>query len=78
MLSYKPAGGKRVRRYYKARKEAERERDAQQKLLNKAGEEWLAMTADERNELVQLMAKAKCYGFTLRQAVESYRQKGAV
>ena len=77
MLSYKPAGGKRVRRYYKARKDAERERDAQQKLLNKAGEAWLAMTADERNEVVALIIECQRYGFTLREAVQSYRQKGA-
>ncbi len=72
MLSYKPSGGKRVRRYYKTRKQAERERTAQERLLAKAGEAWLAMTTAERDELVELIGRAQRCGFTLREAVESY------
>ncbi len=73
MVSWTPPGGKRERRYFAKRTEANTEAETIREQQRTAGEVWLVLTADQRNEVIGILNDCQKEGFTLRQAVDYYR-----
>jgi integrase len=73
VVSWKPLGKKRQRRYFKTKTEANTEAEAIRLEQAEAREAWLALTSSQRNEILGALNDAVAGGFTIRQAVDSYR-----
>lgn len=66
--------GVRHRTTFRSKELAESEKSVVLGQVNKAGAQWVALTAHERDDLMALHADAKRDGFALREAVNYYRQ----
>lgn len=73
MVSWTPSGGKRVRHYHPTKGSAEAEQASVIAQQKEAGNIWMKLPADERNNLINLFKEATDKGCTLRQAWDWYR-----
>jgi hypothetical protein len=73
VVSWMPKGGKRRRLYFETKTGADTEAETLRMQQKRAGEVWFAMSAERRDEIVRLAEDAQREGFTLREAVDSYR-----
>jgi integrase len=72
VLDWKPEGGKRKRRFFKSRADAERAADEERKIARKAGEGWLALTTAERTDLVTGYDRIRQLDVTLNQMIDQW------
>ena len=78
-LDYCPTGGKRVRRFFKTRTEADTAAGELERTQRVAGEAWLALTNSERADLITGYEQIRTLGLTLHQILEQWRTgQGAV
>lgn len=73
VLDYTPEGGKRVRRFFKSKTDADAAAKEQQTMVNRAGQDWLALSTAERADLITGYAEIKRKGLTLHQVLEQWR-----
>jgi len=73
MVSWCPAGGKRVRKFFKTRTEADTEAEGMRLQQNTAGEVWLSLTAPQRAEIYAVWTEAEKRGVNLRAALDAYK-----
>jgi hypothetical protein len=69
VLDYTPEGGKRIRRFFKAKADAETAANEQRILQRRAGESWLALTTAERADLISGYEQIRAKGTTLAQVL---------
>jgi len=72
-LDYTPQAGKRIRRFFRTRDEADRAADVQEIITRRAGESWLALSTVERADLIGGYDQIRKLGLTLHQVLEQWR-----
>lgn len=72
-VSWKPPGAKRVKHYFKTRREADAAADEIRDQKSSAGEAWLALTAAQRAELIAVWDEARHRRVNLREALNAFR-----
>src|SRR5271157_3137864 len=65
--------GKRIRRWFKSKAEAEAEMDGMKEQERTGGKAWLQLTPEERGDLSVIVAEAKRENIALRQVWEAYK-----
>lgn len=75
-VNYIPANGKKVRKFFSSRGEADARAEEIKTQHQQAGGEWLALTPAQRNELIQIQQEVIALGTTLRQLVDMYKADG--
>lgn len=73
VLDYTPEGGKRVRRFFRSKADADAAAKEQQTMVRRAGEDWLALSTAERADLITAYAQVKALGMTMHQVLEQWR-----
>ncbi len=73
MVSYRPAGGKRVRHFHDTQVAALEERKAVQGQAKDAGAVWMNYPANTRAEIISVVGEAQQRGFGLREAFDFYQ-----
>ena len=73
VLDYRPAGGKRVRRFFDTKPEAEREADAQRKIARQAGEGWVSLTTVERTDLITGYERLRKLQISLNELLDQWQ-----
>ena len=72
MVSWRPPTGKRQRRFFAGKPQAEACQQDLAAQKDSAGAGWLGLSPDQRNDIALLVAEGNRGGFTLREAVEFY------
>lgn len=72
MVSWKPAGGKRLRRYFKFKKDAQSHAASITDVKSGQGEIWMALTGPERAVLIGVWEAAKSRGVNLWDALNAF------
>jgi hypothetical protein len=73
VVSWKPSGEKRNRRYFDTKTAADTEAETLRSQQKRTGEVWLAMSAEQRDEVVRLVQDAAREDFRLREAFDYFR-----
>lgn len=77
MVSWRPPTGKRQRRFFAAKAQADACQQDLAAQQDSAGAVWLGLSAEQRNDVAGLVAQGEREGFTLREAVGFYlRHRG--
>ena len=77
VVSWRPPSGKRQRRFFGGRAQADACQQDLAAQRDSAGAVWLGLSSEQRNDVAGLVAEAERGGFTLREAVEFYLQHRA-
>ena len=72
-MVYWSSEGKRNRRFFRSRREAETEAATLELQRKRSGDVWLALTAPERAELIAVFEEVKRAGFSLRVVWDGFR-----
>lgn len=73
-LDFRTSAGKRVRRFFPTKAEAESELRSLTNQIEHAGQVWLSLSADERNQLIQVWGEAKELNTNLRAVFEEWKR----
>jgi integrase len=76
MVSWKPPGEKRKRKYFAAKLAADKERESIEMLNGEQGSYWLTLSALEREASAAILREIQDAGFSLRTVWEGFRHLG--
>lgn len=72
-VNYIPPNGKKIRKFFHSKGEAEAHAGEIKAQHQQAGGEWLALTPAQRNELIQVNQEVLALGTTIRQLLDMYK-----
>ncbi len=73
VVSWKPSGAKRQRRYFPTKSAAATEAEDIRTKTAQMGEVWLGLTGAERSELISVVVEARARGLNLRDVWERFK-----